>query len=213
LDNVTLLKQDALKSKNCLSPDVVKVLTDRCAEIRGGRIKLVANLPYNVATPILSNLLDIEPYPTRMVATIQKELGQRIAAKTSTRDYSSLSVWMQAQCKVNIVRLMSPSVFWPRPKVDSAIIDIQPQKILRQRIPQPDRFHDLVRKIFIHRRKFLRSAFASAVKGSLEKSDVDEILAELGFDGTSRAEQLSPDQFIALAKLVYARSDSLSDEK
>lgn len=205
LDNVTLLEQDALKSKNQLSPVVVETLQEKVAEIRGGRLKLVANLPYNVATPIISNLLDITPYPARMVCTIQKELAQRICAKTRTRDYSALSVWMQAQCKTEIVRIMPPSVFWPPPRVDSAIIDIQPQKILRQRIPDVAFFHQLVRGIFLHRRKFLRSALYSAVKATHSKPDVDEILAEMGIQGSIRAEELSPVEMIELAKIVQQK--------
>ncbi len=129
--NVTLLEQDALKSKSQLHPTVIETLQARVAAIGGGRLKLVANLPYNVATPILSNLLDIEPWPVCMVATIQRELAERITAAPRTKDYSALSIWMQAQCQTEIVRVMAPSVFWPRPKVESAILAIRPQKILR----------------------------------------------------------------------------------
>lgn len=204
-DNVTLLVQDALKNKNQLDATVVETLQKRVAEIPGGRLKLVANLPYNVATPILSNFLNLDPWPTRMVATIQKELAQRITAKPSTKDYSALSIWMQSQCKSEIVRIMPPTVFWPQPRVDSAILDIQPQKVLRKRIQDVKHFHQLVRAIFLHRRKFLRSALHSAVKTLLTKQDVDEILAEMMLDGSARAEQLTPQQMIELTELVRLR--------
>ncbi len=200
--NITLLEQDALKSKSQLHPAVIEAVRQQVANINGGRLKLVANLPYNVATPILSNLLDIDPWPVRMVATIQRELAERITAQPRTKDYSALSVWMQAQCQTEIVRTMAPSVFWPRPKVESAILDIRPQKVLRMRIADCQHFHALVRGIFIHRRKFLRSALASAVKDRLDKSQVDSILAELELDATVRAEQLTPHQMIELAALV-----------
>ncbi len=208
LENVTLLQIDALRNKNSLNDEVIRVVQEKVAEIRGGRLKLVANLPYNVATPILSNLLDIEPYPTRMVATIQKELGDRIVAQPRCRDYSALSVWMQAQCKAEIVRVMSPAVFWPRPRVESAIIDIQPQKLLRQRIGDVEHFHKLVRGIFLHRRKFLRSALFSAVKPVLTKPDVDEVLDDMGFGADVRAEQLTPVQMIELASLIKQKMDA-----
>ncbi|MEZ6136252.1 MAG: 16S rRNA (adenine(1518)-N(6)/adenine(1519)-N(6))-dimethyltransferase RsmA [Pirellulaceae bacterium] len=205
-DNVTLLEQDALRNKNNLHPVVIETLQQKVAEIPGGRIKLVANLPYNVATPILSNLLDIEPWPVRMVATIQKELAERITAQPRSKDYSALSVWMQAQCRSEIVRIMPPSVFWPRPKVDSAILDIRPQKVLRDRIVDRTYFHQLVRNIFLHRRKFLRSALCSAVKDQLEKMDVDAILSELEYGPTVRAEELTPQQMIELSALTQARA-------
>lgn len=205
LGNVTLLHQDALKNKNRLHPTVIETIKDRVAEIPGGRLKLVANLPYSVATPILSNLLDIEPWPVRMVATIQRELAERITAEPSTKDYSALSIWVQSQAKAEIVRIMSPSVFWPKPKVESAILDIRPQKVLRDRIPDREHFHQLIRAIFLHRRKFLRSALASAVKDRLSKVDVDEIMLELELAANARAEQLSIEQMIELAESVRKR--------
>ena len=211
-NNVTLLELDALKSKSQLDPTVVETLQQRVAAIPGGRLKLVANLPYNIATPILSNLLDIEPWPVRMVATIQRELAERIVAAPRTKDYSALSVWMQAQCQAEIVRIMAPSVFWPRPKVESAILDIRPQKILRARIADVAHFHALVRGIFIHRRKFLRSALHSAVKDRLDKPAVDQVLAELELDASVRAEQLTPLQMIELAELVRQKEQQLSVE-
>jgi len=204
-DNITLLEQDALRNKNNLHPHVIATLQEKVAAVPGGRIKLVANLPYNVATPIISNLLDMEPWPTRMVTTIQRELAERITAAPRSKDYSALSIWIQAQCRAEIVRIMPPSVFWPRPKVESAILDIRPQKVLRDRIQDRAFFHQLVRGIFIHRRKFLRSALLSAIQDKLSKDAVDSILSELEFDATVRAEQLTPQQMIELSDLVRAR--------
>lgn len=206
LSNVTLLEQDALKSKNQMHPLVIETLRERVKQIKGGRVKLVANLPYNVATPILSNMLDIEPWPVRMVATIQLELAERIVAEPRTRDYSALSIWIQSQARVDIVRKMPASVFWPRPNVESAILDIRPQTVLRDRLSDRRGFHQLVRGIFVHRRKFLRSALASAVKDQLKKSDVDGILEELELGPDARAEQLSIEQMIELFECVRKRN-------
>lgn len=205
LDNVTLLQLDALKNKHTFEPLVLETLREKLASISGGRLKLVANLPYNVATPIISNMLDVDPWPNRMVVTIQRELADRICAKPCTKDYSALSVWIQSQCKSEIVRVMAPSVFWPRPKVESAILDIQPQKVLRDRIPDRVFFHDLVRKIFLHRRKFLRSALISAVQERLDKPQVDAVMSELGLDAKSRAEQLPPQLLVELCEAVRQR--------
>lgn len=204
LENVTLLQQDALKNKHQLHPLVIETLREKMSSISGARLKLVANLPYNVATPIISNMLSVEPWPARMVVTIQRELAERICAKPSTKDYSALTVWIQSQCRCDIVRIMPPSVFWPRPKVDSAILDIQPEKVRRDRIPNREHFHDLVRKIFIHRRKFLRSALFSAVKDKLDKPQVDEILDRMELTANARAEQLNPQQLIELCEQVRA---------
>jgi 16S rRNA (adenine1518-N6/adenine1519-N6)-dimethyltransferase len=205
LGNVTLLQQDALQSKNVLHPLVIETLRDRVSQLKGGRLKLVSNLPYNVATPILSNLLDIEPWPVRMVATIQRELAERIAAEPRSRDYSALSIWIQSQARVEIVRTMPASVFWPKPKVESAILDIKPQTVLRDRLTDRAKFHELIRGIFTHRRKFLRSALVSAVKEKLTKTDVDQILIKMELGPDARAEQLPVEQMIELYECVQEK--------
>ncbi|MGN6134936.1 MAG: 16S rRNA (adenine(1518)-N(6)/adenine(1519)-N(6))-dimethyltransferase RsmA [Aureliella sp.] len=200
LDNVTLLQLDALKSKSQFDPVVVQTLREKLAAVPGGKLKLVANLPYNVATPIISNFLSFDPWPVRIVATIQKELAERIVARPRTKDYSALSVWIQAQAKAEIVRVMPPSVFWPRPKVDSAIVDIRTQKVLRDRIGDVEFFHNFVRSVFLHRRKFLRGALVSSMKEHLDKAAIDDLMAELKLPADSRAEQLSIEELIDLAR-------------
>lgn len=205
LDNVTLLERDALKSKSQFDPVVVETLRAKLAAVPGGKLKLVANLPYNVATPIISNFLSMEPWPVRIVATIQKELAERIVAQPRSKDYSALSIWIQSQAKAQIVRVMPPSVFWPRPKVDSAIVDIRTQKVLRDRIDDIDFFHQFVRTVFLHRRKLLRSALVGSMKEHLDKAAVDALLAELNLPADSRAEQLSIEDMIQLAAAARRR--------
>jgi 16S rRNA (adenine1518-N6/adenine1519-N6)-dimethyltransferase len=193
---------DALKNKNQFDPVVLDTLRERLAAVPGGKLKLVANLPYNVATPIISNLLSVTPWPSRMVVTIQKELAERIVGQPRTKDYGALSIWIQAQAKAQIVRIMPPSVFWPRPKVDSAIVDIRPQKVLRDRIGDVEFFHEFVRSIFLHRRKFLRSAMVGGMKGHLDKVAIDAILDQLQIRPDCRAEQLTIEEMIDLAKVA-----------
>lgn len=199
MPQVTLLQQDALKNKNTLHPALIEAIQHSMSEIgEGARLKLVANLPYNVATPIISNLMTIDPSPAMMVVTIQKELADRIIAVPSTKDYSALSIWIQTLARSEIVRILPPSVFWPRPKVHSAILKIVPDDALRQRVTDLDFYHKTVRALYFHRRKFLRSVVISAMKGALEKSEVDLILDQAGMTPTSRAEELSVETTIDL---------------
>jgi 16S rRNA (adenine1518-N6/adenine1519-N6)-dimethyltransferase len=210
--NVTMLQRDALRNKNNLHEEVLQTIREKVAEVPGSRFKLVANLPYNVATPIISNLLQVEPLVTKMVVTIQKELAERIAAKPKTKDYSALSIWVQSQCEVEIVRVMPPSVFWPQPKVESAILAITPNAVLRDRIKDLGYFHQTVRAMFFHRRKFLRSVAISAMKDKLTKEQVDEVLAEANLDGNCRAEELPVEIIIDLVeRLRLAECRQLSD--
>ncbi|MEX2170952.1 MAG: 16S rRNA (adenine(1518)-N(6)/adenine(1519)-N(6))-dimethyltransferase RsmA [Pirellulales bacterium] len=203
-DNVTMLRFDALKNKNLFDPRVMEAVGAALSAAPGRRLKLVANLPYNIATPVLSNLLLTEHVPHLMVATIQKELADRIVAQPWTKDYGALSVWMQSQCAAEIVRVMPPSVFWPMPKVNSAIVKlvIDPKK--RAAIPDLEYFHQFIRAIFFHRRKYLRANVLSALKQHLSKEQVDAILAEMNFQTDTRTEQLDVPTLLALTERVRA---------
>lgn len=201
--HVKLLQADALKNKNTLNPQIMPLIEDAMKRLgEQARFKLVANLPYNIATPLISNLLHQTPTPITMVATIQKELGERIIATPGSKDYGALSVWIGSFCKASIVRILPPTVFWPRPKVESAIVRIDVDVEARDRIPDLKYYHDTVRSLFFHRRKFLRSVVCSAMKGRLEKDDVDTVLEQLGHDQNSRAEQLDVAQIGALAEAL-----------
>lgn len=199
-DNVVMLRQDALKNKNHLHPDLLTAVREQLAVDPQRRLKLAANLPYNIATPLISNLLTTDIVPASMTVTIQKELADRITARPSTKDYGALSIWVQSQCHAEVLRILPPTVFWPRPKVHSAIIQIVPQPHLRGRIPDLPFFHTFVRSMFFHRRKFLRSAVLSAFKKELSKPQVDAVLTELNLGPDARAEQLDVEQMLELCE-------------
>ncbi|HPP52463.1 MAG TPA: 16S rRNA (adenine(1518)-N(6)/adenine(1519)-N(6))-dimethyltransferase RsmA [Thermoguttaceae bacterium] len=200
--NVVMLQMDALARKSQLNPQMLAEVEKHLAQKPNRRWKLAANLPYQIATPLLSNLLTLDRPPQLMTVTIQKELADRITAKPSTKDYGALSIWVQTQCTVELVRVMPPEVFWPRPKVSSAILRIRPDEAKRAQIPDRDFFHQFVRDLFQHRRKLLRSELLGAVKGRLDKADVDAVLAELGLTGQERAEALSPQQMLQLSETI-----------
>jgi 16S rRNA (adenine1518-N6/adenine1519-N6)-dimethyltransferase len=204
-ENVVMLAHDALKNKSTFDPRVIAALQEHLAAGPSRKLKLVANLPYSVATPVIANLLCAPVLPQSMTVTVQKEVADRMAAKAGSKDYGSLSVWIQCQCRVELVRNLPPSVFWPRPQVSSSIIHIEVDVRLRSRIPDLEFFHDFVRSLFFHRRKFLRSVLLSALKGRLEKPAIDEILAQTGLSPEGRAEQLDVGAILELAAAVRAR--------
>ena len=204
-NNVTMLLQDALKNKNQFDPRVIEATVDELKKDERRRLKLVANLPYCIATPVVSNLLALDTPPHSMTVTIQKELAERMVGRPGTKAYGHLSIWIQSQCRAEIIRIMPPKVFWPRPKVESAIVHIELDQQRRENIPDRQFFHRFVRAMFFHRRKFLRSVLISATKKDLSKPEVDEILATTGFRGELRAEQLSVDEMFALSEAVRRR--------
>lgn len=201
-DNITMLQHDALKNKNQIAPPVIDAVKQQLSAGPDCRFKLAANLPYNIATPLISNLLLTEVVPDSMTVTIQKELADRITARPSTKDYSALSVWVQSVCDVEIVRILPPSVFWPRPKVQSAIIHLDHSPEKRARIADVEFFHTFVRSMFFHRRKFLRSVVISAFKGRLNKAAVDDVLQRMQLDADARAEQLDVATMLKLCDLL-----------
>lgn len=203
-DNVTQLQCDALRNKNALSDEVLETIGEALRLTPDSRFKLVANLPYSIATPILSNLLTCPYTPHTMSATIQKELADRIVAKPWSKDYGALSVWMQSQAQTSIVRVMSPKVFWPQPKVDSAIVKIVVDPERREAIPDRKYFQQLTRCLFLHRRKFLRANVVSAMKRHLTKEQVDGVLSKMGFAPDARTEQIDMGTLQALTEELRA---------
>ena len=199
MTNVTLLQQDALRNKNHMHPLVMAAVRAQLQSRERTTFKLVANLPYSVATPVISNMLASEIVPDAMTVMIQKELADRIVAVPRTKEYGSLSVWVQSQCEAAIVRELPPSVFWPRPQVDSAIVQLVLVPAQRAQIGDPLVFQRFVRGLFLHRRKFLRSALSGAFK-ELSKPRVDAAMSQLQLGPDARAEQLSVSQILELAR-------------
>lgn len=189
--NVVLHHGDILKNKNHLHPDVLAQLDALRKEFQPQHLKLVANLPYAVATPVISNLLLSDLPWERMVATVQWEIGAKLAARPGTDDFGALSVLVQSVADVEILRRLPPSVFWPRPQVASAIVRIWPNADKRAQIGDVGRFRIFLRDLYAHRRKNLRGGLVSLPGTTHEKETVDAKLAELGIDGAARAETLS----------------------
>lgn len=199
--NASVLQQDALASKNRLAPEVVEALESALAADPSRSLKLVANLPYSVATPIIVNLLVHETLrPVLVVATIQLELAQRMLAPPNDPEYSALSVMTQSLGQVEIVRTLPPTVFWPRPKVESAIIKIRPDPELRSAIGDLPWFQHVVRQLFCHRRKNIRRVLHGYHRDQVDKAGLDAMFERIGVSGDARAEIITSAQLIQLAR-------------
>jgi 16S rRNA (adenine1518-N6/adenine1519-N6)-dimethyltransferase len=155
---------------------------------------LVANLPYNVATPLVADVLDFVPQVQRMLVMVQKEVGERFCASPSTEAYGALSVKVAFHATARIAGIVPPTVFLPRPNVDSALVEIVRHKEpIDAQINQKDLF-SLVRMGFAKRRKMLRGSLAGRV--SPEQFEEAEIAP------TARAEELSVYDWMRLARIV-----------
>ncbi len=203
--NLTLMRQDALHNKNRFAPEVLAEVEKQLAVDPSRRLKLVANLPYNIATPVVSNLVATDIPWDRMVVTIQLELGLRMQARPKKSTYGALSVWLQSQCYVKLLNRLPPTVFWPRPKVNSAVVKLVPNPKGRAMIADRPFLQDFLRRLFHQRRKMLRSVLVGMYRKQIDKQVIDDIMADMQLGEKTRAEELPPRTLVDLSNRIYHR--------
>lgn len=184
-ESFRLIEGDALAGKHELNAELLAAIRDHAAEHRP--LKLVANLPYNVASPLIIESLiagvDL------LAFTVQKEVGLRLRAAAGTDDYGPLSVMAQLLAKVELLRTLPPQAFWPAPTIESALVRLTKHDRLGNRAND---FSAFVHSLFSSRRKMLRKALTHA------GFDAETMLADSGLDGHRRAEEFSPEQLLSL---------------
>jgi len=159
-------------------------------------VTVVANLPYNIATPLVADLLDQVPQVRGMLVMVQAEVGERFCAKPGTAAYGAVSVKVAYWARAEIVGNVPPTVFLPRPKVDSALVRIVRHDTPAVDVKDAEALFGLVRAGFAKRRKMLRSALAGTVTA--------EQFERAGVDPTARAEQLTLGEWARLHRTVHA---------
>ncbi|HEV57714.1 MAG TPA: ribosomal RNA small subunit methyltransferase A [Phycisphaerales bacterium] len=195
--NVELLHTDVLAGKHALAPAVVDTLR-RAREGHAGRLLLVANLPYSVAAPVMANLIVGPVRADGMIVTIQKEVGERMAADPGDGTYGPLSILMGATGHVEILRRLPPEAFWPRPQVESVIAAYRPDPAKARRIANAGLLMEVVQLFMTHRRKTLRGC-VRLIRGPLADADWPAFFEQAAADPSQRPERLTPDQYVALA--------------
>ncbi len=202
-DNVTLLVSDALAGKNHLSPRVVEALQDRQRGL-AGRCLLVANLPYNAASPIVADLVLDVPQVRMLCFTVQKEVADRMAAAPRTSDYGPLSVVLQALAGVKRVARVPRQAFWPAPDVESAIVRIEPDSARRAAAGDVHHLAAVTHRLFLHRRKTLWQNLKLAYG-----EEADGLKDALAIDWRRRPEELAVAEWIDLAKALPPAQNAL----
>jgi len=202
--NMDFLVTDILADKRHIAPAVLEALESRQRTL-GGAVKLVANLPYAAATPLVAELVRRQPPPEKLVFTVQHEVAERLAAEPSTREYGAVGVLVQALADVEVLRRLAPSVFWPRPKVWSAMVRVTPSAAKQRRIRDMAAFHKTVEGLFAHRRKRAARSLALADPGGASPEAWAATLEAAGLDSQARGEAYSVEEIIRLANLVAGR--------
>jgi 16S rRNA (adenine1518-N6/adenine1519-N6)-dimethyltransferase len=186
-DNFNLIHEDALKVD--------------FNEIFGGEqsVKLVANLPYYVTTPIIARLLNEEYKFKSLTIMIQKEVAERINSEPDCKEYGALSLLVQYYCDTNIVRRVGPGSFIPQPKVDSIVIRLDRLPEPRVRVRDSKLFFRVIRDAFNMRRKTLWNALKNI---GLSRENLQKAFENAGIEPVRRGETLSLEEFGALADAI-----------
>jgi len=190
--NVTVINDDVLAGKSHLSPKLVEALT--AAPNNAGRWMLVANLPYQVATPLIMNLLTCGSRFERFCFSIQQEMADRLLSPVGVKDYGPVSIAVQTVCEIKRVARLPAEAFWPAPKVCSAMIRMDRKAHPFEQGDALVRFIDLLHTAFSHRRKTLRYNLSRVLD--------DSVLASSTLDLSMRAQQVSTETWIAFGRHV-----------
>lgn len=162
---------------------------------------LVSNLPYNPGSRIMLDLICAEVPPQALTVTVQLEVAERLTAAPGTKAYGLLGLWSQLHCEVRLVKIVSPTCFWPRPTIRSAIVTLRRRSQPLLEAAALPRFYALTRYAFQHRRKQLVSLLTKAPGSlSLDADDCRARLAAAGLDDSVRPENLPVEAWCALAR-------------
>ena len=164
-------------------------------------IKVVANLPYYITTPIIFALAESDLHFTSLTLMMQKEVAERLEAQPGSKDYGPLTISVQTEMKVKLALQVGRNSFMPRPKVDSSVVVLTP---LKEKPAIEDRKHFIwvVKMCFSQRRKTLNNNLKSLLP---DKTKRDELITELGVEPRIRPEDLTIEQFMKIAKFIPAK--------
>lgn len=193
-DNVAVINDDILKV------DVNKIVEEK----NGGRpVKVVANLPYYITTPIIMGLFENHVPLKSITIMVQKEVADRMQVGPGTKDYGALSLAVQYYAKPEIVANVPPNCFIPRPNVGSAVIRLTRYETPPVQVRDEKKLFALIRASFNQRRKTLVNGLSNAAELHVSKEQAAEALEKMGLPATIRGEALTLEQFAALSDLLF----------
>jgi len=201
VENVDFINCDILENKRTINVTVKRAL-NHVFENHSGRFLLVANLPYNVASPVILNLITGPLIADRMYVTVQKEVAERMIAVPGTRNYGILSIFLGVTGTVKAIRRLKPAVFWPQPKVDSAMIGFVCDQTKAGMVKNMELFGEIVGFFMGHRRKTLRACTKLANEKFAQIHNWPEIFEKCSINPLQRPDQLSPEDYLTLAQYM-----------
>jgi len=203
-ENLVKLLKETLKSYpniEIIQADILKTNLNKLLKSRYA-IKVVANLPYYITTPIIIHLLKVREILSNIVVMVQKEVGRRMVAKPRTKDYGALSLLVQYYTKPQITVRVPRSAFLPEPEVDSCVVNLEVRNKPAVGVKDEELFFRVVRAAFEQRRKALKNALTYTRDLRLDKTKVLEILEKADIKPLRRGETLSLEEFARLSNLI-----------
>ena len=187
-----------------LNADILKTDLNKIAEEKNGGhpIKVVANLPYYITTPIIMGLFESHVPVENVTVMVQKEVADRMQAAPGTKDYGALSLAVQYYAEPYIAANVPPNCFMPRPKVGSAVIRLTKHKTPPVQVKNEKLLFQLIRASFNQRRKTLQNGIKNFSGLNFSKEEVAEALEQMGVSPTIRGEALTLEQFAQLSNLL-----------
>ncbi|MGB8225274.1 MAG: 16S rRNA (adenine(1518)-N(6)/adenine(1519)-N(6))-dimethyltransferase RsmA, partial [Sedimentisphaerales bacterium] len=198
--NFEMVIADVLENKNTINRQVLEKVQEAQQEVFG-RVLLVANLPYNVASSVMMNLLDGPVVADEMIVTVQKEVAHRMAAEADSDDYGVLSIFLTAMGQCRVLRKLSPKVFWPQPQVDSAMVRFDRDAKKVAEIHNIELFKQVVNLFMNHRRKMMRACVKYAEDRLASVHNWEDIFTRAFVDPHHRPEELSAVDYVSIANL------------
>ncbi len=195
--NITFICADVLARKSAIEPEVLAAVARGRAEY-GERFLLIANLPYQIASPLLIDLLLGSVVPDGMYVTIQAEVAERILAEPGTKAYGLLSILMQSTGTVQLLRKLKPTVFWPMPNVQSAAVVWRKDPGKMGAIRNMRVFKHVIDRLLGQRRKKIKNCLPELETGG----GILGLLAEAQIDPDARGETVEPEKYVHLANLL-----------
>lgn len=194
--NTTLVQGDAL------ALDLPAFIAEQFPDFPTGAVKVVANIPYNITSPLLIKLLENKRLFTSITLMVQKEVAHRLRARPNADDYGSLSVFAQYHAEVTVPSIVPRGAFFPPPKVDSAVVHLVPRPAPPVEAPSEAAFFAVSRAAFGQRRKTLANALSGAAGDALPftREQIQTGLAAAGIDGQRRGETLSLAEIAAISR-------------
>lgn len=190
-DNFTIISADILKVD--IYTEILRILKEKKKDLRNRKIKVVANIPYYITTPIIFKLLENRNIVSEIYIMVQKEVAERICAKIGTKESSSITYMVSYYTEYLWDIYVDKTKFMPSPKVDSKVIALRFREKPYPEVKNEELYFEIIRSAFLHRRKtFLNSISAS---NKIDKKIISSVMEELGIDLRIRAEKITDEMY------------------